>query len=112
MEVPILTTLEFNTPPAPSQPREKPTLVEAIQPAVVKPYPRLEAPEPSLLKQNHGIHSQRQHNDSFCHQSLRYLLAQHILNKQKAMHVYNAMLKKETIDQLIYCDQGKPGSKV
>ena len=47
-----------------------------------------------LLKQQHGLLLQTQWNWSFCHQTVRYLYAQHIFNKHKAMNVYNKMGKK------------------
>ena len=61
----------------------------------------------SVLQHHHGLLPRIKLNRGLHYQSVRYLLAQHIFNKHKAMHVYNTMVKKETIDSIIYVNKVK-----
>ena len=71
------------------------------------PYTTLEAEAPSLIKRHLGINPQIQYNLILHHQAEIYLLEQHIYNNHEAMHIYNALVKKETIDSFIFGKKDK-----
>ena len=97
--LPTAESQEEETPQTPSPPRVALDLVPLQPPNTSIALPRVDVAKESPVYQ-HTPSSDKV--SSFKHQAARHLLAQHLFHKSKAMHVYNAMGKRETIDTLLY----------